>query len=348
MVSIHRSSENESERRDNMNSNVYEIMKVLSGSQQYLRSVGKLALTQPVKQDENRTVKDTFGRGGWHWGVSLPTSKPEILLTCRDNKTHDAETDSFDWTSFVVCVYRAYRFELLNNPFEARLPRKLYDELVSAGVCRANADLSKTVLVDLRNLPMFPKRDFDEEYMEDKISLLGMRAKLEELRYLKQQAVKYARKHELAWAPAKQSRTEHPDWVTVATPYTAYAVEVLGAEISGGVDSTLYRTKEGRSFVYSEQNFKDLVEAIETTDAVCKDLQEKVRLVELSVLEHSGAMVPVKIGEYTIRPSLTPATSENRCCEEDAEKFVARNPSSYICKRPVPTVAEVEQPQPVE
>ena len=311
--------------------NTYETIKELAKSQQHFQNFAGLETTLPHVADANRTVKSNDERGSTMWGVKVASSKPEIYITMRDNKTHDSETDSFDWTAFVVSVYRNGGFELVNNPFKARLTRSLYNQLVESGCCTPDADLSKSVVVDFSGISAFPEKIFDSEYLGDKISLLAMQANLKTLRYLKSQALAYFQKTgvEFDGLPAKTVRVSHPDWVNVQVPVTTYTVEIKGVEITSNVDMNLYRVKVGRSYVYTPENYFALVAAIKTLKEQVDSLAQTVRVAELGALEHCGTEA-VSIGAVTIHPTVTNTFETKRCSIQDAEAFLVSHPDAIL------------------
>src|SRR5690606_6531631 len=105
-------------------------------------------------------------------------------------------------------------------------------------------DLSKLVLLDFRGAPIFPEAEPNAQYVEDKLRLLELQARLKKLRSIKAQARNYFKKHGITFPEleAYQSRSETGN-VAVPVPYTRYEVLLPTETITPLVNSANYRNE---------------------------------------------------------------------------------------------------------
>lgn len=338
--------------------NVYELLNRFTGRDVYVRPIGHLKVTAPRTFAPQREVRSNFDRGGFQRGACTVPLDSKIsrgrltVRSMRDHNVRDHHSDSYGYTSYVVGEFEGDRFVKVNDKFEARLNRELYEALRACNACRETDNLNSMVMVDISHLPLFPVMLPDMQYINDKINLLSAEARFNKLYYFKTHARKYFKKHGITFdgLDPMSERGESSGLYRIVESYSKVTFQLEGTVIVPSIQEELYRTKVGRSFQYNEQGYNLLVGHLESAKSVIDSLKESVRLRELSYAEHLEAVLTVTDPEtghvYTITRVVEEAEETHySILLTDAIRYVESNPTAriYDADRAQVTLAQARQ-----
>lgn len=244
-----------------------------------------------VPRPEGVNVSGEWDRGGKIRNVRVCTStdKAELYICTKDEQVTDEENNEH-FSNIVIARYSNDKFEFVNHFFFVELEEELYNELRELRVVPQNADPAHLVRLDIRHLPVFPVIDPDVAFVNDKLRALTLKSEIEKLRSFKTRANKYFRDNEINFPELDAPRavnTNPVEKVIVEVPTWLYSVTLPNDQVVAVVDLNQYRGGAAKGF--TQVGYFLCKQRIAAIKAELEPLSQKVRIAELSFLEHSSS-----------------------------------------------------------
>lgn len=322
-----------------------EVLSMIDQHGGFVRCSGKIQAVGPrIINEERHDVSTADNRGGFIRALRVPTGKDgktSVNWLTLDLQTTDHVSQKASWTNISIARYSGTRFEYVNSEFDARLTKDLFEKFVEIGVCERpkdseKVDLRKLVKIKISHLPIFPEFVPDADYAKDKISAIRLSKKLEKLTYLKRAAREYLKKNDITFAelePFQEREKSKEPKIKVEVPYTSYIIEPQCEIEPLEIDETRYRVKEGRGYVYTRENYLNLIEDIETIKTDLKYLAQSVRIRELSYLEHRPQETVFQAGEHKFTKFIETTYETFYLTREEVEEFKRKNQNAVIVEQ---------------
>lgn len=175
-------------------SNPISVYEFFNESKGYFR-FPKLTLTTPVKQQENREVKDYDNRGGFLYTPHVAHNKAELYVTVRDTKTRDTDNqNAYSYTNVVIARHdgNGHGFIFHNPVVEAIVSKDIYERLYALKAVQGDYFPGEFIRVDLTRLHIFPSFTGNYRNLRDSIDTEKLRVK--ELELIREGARKFGQR----------------------------------------------------------------------------------------------------------------------------------------------------------
>jgi hypothetical protein len=214
-----------------------------------------------------------------------------------------------------------------------RLNREQFDALIVLGACNPeHSDLSKNIVVDLRTARLFPRVDENSlmDFYNEKLAQLKAEARFDKLETIRKGARDFLKTNNLVpfdgWDESgREYHAPDPDKVSVYCKYTSVVCILPNEEIIAVVDDTSYRKNIGTAtkpkYTYTPSQYRILMADFMAAKAAIKVNAERLRLIELGLLEsYSGIQIGID-NEHTIAFDIVEKTESFRCHKDKVEAF---------------------------
>jgi hypothetical protein len=302
----------------------------------------KLKTTTPRKiGNEARIVKEgAKGRGGFIHKSKVSPNYAKLYWTTIDYNVKNTGSDSYGYTTQVIAEFDGEKFSYVNSKFKVMTSKAVYTELVNIGACEPNQDYSKPIEINIDKLPVFPDFNFDEqsinEYAEDKVNLIKLRARYETLGDFKGEHRKWFFSNNVTFDTLEPKKAVVAAEDRVPTEKVTKTYHNIVFEIVGGVEIEKISRADYRNEVipegkkravlsYDKEGYDKLLEDIAETKEAIDKIEDVVRMFELSMYERQPYRKGFKVGDLEFEIKVVEGSKSYNLKPEEYAIYQATN-----------------------